>query len=564
MRLQRPVLAGLVLGSAVLPVTAASAATGVTAAGQAVSSATIASISVGSLSAGSTNIDGHTVSIASLAATAQTLTSAAPAVSFVPITLDGAKTGAVTVTPANSPQTVGGIATSALPLNVLYAKSPAATLTATKAPAGPAATVAASLGEAKILNLPIALNGSVNVGSMTSSAQSQAGKTLKITNVSLPSIADILAGLGIDIAKLPVETLNALVEQLPVMLTSTGLAAFNLASGAVDDAQAAVTDAQADVASATTDLADATAALDTLLAPLTLDHTDWDALDGPAKDTLIAANGGVNGALANAATAYDAAQAAMTAAQKAYTDAVAALPAAISALVDAVTAILDGTPLVSVGAAEVGTKALVGSAKTAAVTGYVSGVKVLGEDVLNSVTGSSKLDVAKLVGDTANQVNATIAATTATLSEILSSATGATGLSVPAPSVQLMSKSTSTGTDGAFGTANAAVTALKISLGSATVPDAFALTGAAGMPGIIPTSTGFKTAALGVQVGTLAESARFRPGTVTTPGSTTNQPGSTPTMPSTGVPAGLGVLAGIGTGLALGARRRMRLAPQED
>ncbi|HEX8001403.1 MAG TPA: hypothetical protein VF519_01770 [Mycobacteriales bacterium] len=534
------------------------------------SSATLATISVGDLTVAGTTLDGHAVSVATLSAVAQTLSSDAPAVSFVPITLDGVKKGEVTVTPANSPKTVGALATGALPLNVLSATSPTATLTAAKSASGPVSSLTASLGQASLLGLPLGLDGSVKVGSATDAAKAQAGKTLTISNVALPSLADLLAALGIDLKKLPVDTLNGLIGSLPVTITSTAEAAIAAANTAIDGADDAYEAALANVSTKTQELAAAAADLDAALAPVTLPagtslppgsgidmpltHGEWDQLsatpEGQAvQNAILAAD--LTNTLDDPLAAYVAAKAALATATAAVAPLLAAIQPLIDDLADLVDGVLAANPLVSIDAAQVGTSALSGATKSANVTGYVSGVKVLGQDVLATVTGDSKLDVAAIAGTVSNQVNAAVTSVTGALSTVLSTATGATGLSVPAPSVKFLTKSTSTGTDGAFGIANVVVTALQVDLGSATIPTQFALADAAELPAILPTATGFKTAPLSVKVGQLAEAARFRPGS-STPGS---NPGS---HPATGAPAGLALVAVIGTALAFGVRRMTR------
>ncbi len=572
MRLHRPALAVLALGT-VLQVSAASAATGVAAAGSAVSSATIATVSVGGLTIGTTTIPANTISLGTLSATAQTLSSAAPAVSFVPVTVNGAKKGAITVTPANSPQTVGGVASGALPLNVLSATSPAATLKAAKSAAGPVSELSASLGSVSILGMPVSLDGGLNVGSATDAKHARAGKVLTIKNVSLPNLADLLAALGIDISKLPVDTLTSLVNELPITLDDVTSGDFDDAIFAVGEATGDLSAAQGTLATETAQLATATNDLNQALAgyegvmpalpapvEAPLNNVDWDALAGlgaagtAAQDALR-----LDSAIDEAADAYEAAKPQYQAAFDAIAPLRAALKTATDALAGVVEGILAGTPLVKIGAAEVGTKANVtGTAKTADVTGYVSGVEVMGEDVLKMVTGSSKIDAAKLVNDAAGKVNAEIAGITETLAGVLSSATGATGLVVPAPKIEVLTKQTSTGVSGAFGTAAATVNALSVSIGSATIPAAYALEDAAEMAGIGQTASGFRTAPLSIKVGTLNESAKFRPASSTTGNPGTKTPGQTGSHPSTGLPAGLALIAMIGVGVAFAARRHLR------
>lgn len=557
MRLIRPVLAGLALGT-VLPVTAASAATGVTAAGSATSTATIATVAISGLTAGATTIAAHSVKIGTLSAGAQTVTSTMPSVTFTPLTVDGSQIGSVTVTPANSPTTVGAISTGALPLNVLSATSPAATLSAGSTSTSKTSGLTTSLGTASILGMPVTLNGGVTVGSVTDGAHSQAGKSVTLTNVALPSLSDVLAALGIDVAKLPAGTLNGLLSQLPLNVSSAQQTAIDSANSAIDSAQQAVTDQQAVVDTATTTLADAAAALDAALsgADLTgvtlpsgmaapLDHTDWDQLDPTTKTAIETLNSG----LAAVAAAYDTAKSDLATAQTALDGLQATLASALAALGALVDDVLAGTPLVKVGATTIATKAAVSSAKVASITGSISGVQVLGQDVLAAVTGNSTLDAAKLAGDVATQVNSAISSLTSTLSNVLSAATGATGLVVPAPSIQVMVKSTKTGVNGAYGTAQATLTALSISLGSVTVPDAFALAGAGSLAGIAPITGGFKTSPLSVKVGEVVEAAQFR-------GAST--PSGTGSLPATGIPSSLGIVALVGSALAFGTFRFLR------
>lgn len=563
MRLHRPVLVALALGT-VLPVSAASAATGVAAAGSAVSSATLASLSIGDLTVAGTTLSGHDVSVATLSAVAQTLSQDAPAVSFVPITLDGVKKGEVTVTPATSPKSVGAVATGALPLNVLSASSPSATLTATKAATGPVSGLTASLGELSVLGMPLNLDGGVKVGSATDAAKAQAGKTLTITDVSLPNLSDLLAALGIDVKKLPVGTLSGLIDSLELQISGAAQTAIDAAEGAIGTADGVVGTTLTTYQGAVTTLSTETAELDAELAtailpatpelpaPLTapLDHADWDALNGATGDAFKTAFEAANVAdtgLIAAIAAYEAAKDEAKKAKDAYDAAVAAIQPLVDKLAELVDGVLATNPLLTIDAAQIGTNALAGSSKAATVSGYVSGVKVLGTDVLQTVTGNTKLDVAGLTNTIASQVNAALATATGALSSVLATAPG---LVVPAPSVKVLTKQTSTGMDGAFAIANVLVTALSVDIASVTVPDAFAIAGADQLAGILPTSTGFKTAPMSVKVGQLGEAARFRPA-----GSIGSNPGS---HPATGAPYGLAAIALIGTALAFGIRRMAR------
>lgn len=561
MRLYRPALAGIALG-ALLPVTAAQAASGVAAAGSATSSATLVQLSVGALL---DVVDATDVELGTLRATASTISAKAPSVSFVPVTLNGTESDAVTVTPDNSPKTVGGVTFS--DLGVVSITSPGATLEAADG-AARSSSLTSSLGEASILGMPIALDGSVDAGSVADGSHARAGKTLKITNIALPNLADLLGALGIDITKLPADTLNALVSELNIAISETTQAAFDAANTAIDDAAGALAQGQTGVAEAQTTLTNTTEALDdelgdAVIPPLTLpdgtelpiDHADWDALDDEVKAVILAAN--TTTGLAMAAANYEAAKAALATAQGAIAGLQKTLTDAVKALAGLVEGVLAGVPLVEVGAAEIGTEAAVSKAKKADVTGSISGVKVLGTDILSAVTGESELDLAALGDEVANDINDALGTVTGTLSSVLSEVTGATGLVVPAPEIELLVKETSTGVDGAYGTATAAVTALSIRLGSATVPAVYALEGAPELPGVAAVTGGFQTAPLAMKVGTLSEAAKFRPATAA-PGAKPQKPGSTPTHPATGGPAGLAIVAVIGAALAVGVRRRLR------
>jgi len=555
MRLYRSALAGIALG-ALLPVSAAQAATGVSSAGSATSSATLVTVSVGALLDA---VEKTEASLGTLTMSAQTITPNAPSVSFVPLTLNGVENGAVTVTPANSPKSVDAVSTG--DLGVLQVTGPGAAMKASDGDARSASFGSTSLGSAKILGLPIALQGGVTAGSLTDAGQAKAAKSLSVKNVALPNVADLLAALGLDMSKLPVDTLNALLTTLRVTIGDTVQTALDNANEAVETTGDALQQGKAEVAAATTDLAAKTAAFDSALSALTLlppelagpiDHTDWDSAPQLVRDALLE----LNPTLATAAGEYETAKATLADQADDIPALLAAVDAATKMLAGIVEGVLDGLPLVEVGAIEVGTLASVGTAKKADVVGTISGVEVLGNDVLADATGESTLDVATLAGDTAAAVNAAIATATATLTGTLNDVTG---LAIPAPKIELLAKKTSTGSAGGYGIANASVTALSISIPSATIPDALALAGAGELPGIGEIADGFKTAPLSLKVGTLSEAAKFRAGSeAATPPNKPAKPGSEGTHPATGGPAGLAIVAVVGSAVALGVRRRLR------
>ena len=133
--------------------------------------------------------------------------------------------------------------------------------------------------------------------------------------------------------------------------------------------------------------------------------------------------------------------------------------------------------MVSIDSFTVQTQAMVKSAaaggQTAKVVGgEIQGVHVLGTDVLNNVLGNSSINVLDLTGSTLSQVTSKLSGLTGVLSSVLSAVPG---LTVPAPTVALLTKTTSTSIAGGFGTAQNTVQALSISIPAITLPASLAL-----------------------------------------------------------------------------------------
>ena len=224
---------------------------------------------------------------------------------------------------------------------------------------------------------------------------------------------------------------------------------------------------------------------------------------------------------------------------------------------------LDGTPLVSLDGVSVSTESVVRSAEAGGQQagvqgGEVRGLRVLGTDVLDDVLGSSTLSVTGLTGDTLSKVTAAVDGLTGTLSEVLSTVPGLPVLKVPAPKVELLSKSATTGVDKAFGTAATAVTGLKVTLPAITLPVEVALPTALSLPGLsvlpkvaLPVGTSALAAgdvltstATTIGLGTLTEAARFRPAVLAAAAPPVAAP-ATGTTPGT---AGTVPVAAPGTG----------------
>ena len=576
-----------------LVATAAAAALALCAASGTASAATSAGHSTGrgtsSLSLLDISVAGHTLSLADLSLISDTL--ASPRVSSVavtPITADGTAYGRQTVNQSSSPKTVSPLSVPSALAQFAQLTSPAIDVTATSSPSNHAG--ATSLGSAKLLGMPIGLAGALQAATSVSSVDGASGlKTVTIDNLALPSVKDILAALGLDLAKLPVGSLDDLVNALELVN-----GAVSTAEGAVDTAQAAVnsataalatqatalTAAQGTLTSATSTLTSATSTLNTLISASSailgpLGITDIASLLGSPNlataEGLIAPLAGDVTAYTNAQTAVTAATAAVATAQGLVDTAQAllttvtnTLTSKLSTLLNALTAVLDQTPLVSLDSLEVSTKAVVTSAKKGGqqaevVGGVVKGLKVLGVDVLNDALGSSTLDLGAVTTTALNQVNGVMDQVTGTLSSVLSSIPSLPALKIPAPNVQLLTKSATTSIANGFGNAATSVKGLTISLPAITLPTSVAVPGAAGLPaldGVTQVVGKLTSSALSISVLNLHDQAAFSPAVVGAPGST---PGTGGHLADTGVPVGVAVLALLLSGGALVVRRRMVL-----
>lgn len=522
----------------------AGAATASPAAGRAVSALQLVTASAG----------GHTLSAGGVQLLADALTSTKVArIALVPAEADGTQFGARTITPADSPVTVAAASTPSALAGLLSLASPSLGATVTDQPLSRLAS--SSLGSLKILGLSVPLNGSMTVGSVVDAAHgATATKGITLKNLALPSVADLLAALGLDLSKLPTATLTGLLDQL------------NLTTTVVDTAQAALTAGQATL---TTKLAALTSAQGTLTTATSALTAALAAVPGaPALSTYLGqasvitqAFNALNPAVATAYTAYQTASTAVAAAQALVDTAQAALTGLLGSLVSAVTGVLDGTPLLSLGNLSLSSKAVVTSAKAGGqqaqvLGGTLSGLKVLGTDVLSTALGSSTLDVTGLTSAAAAKVNTTANGLLGTLSSVLSAVPG---LTIPTPTVSLLAPTTSTGVVGGFGEALTSLTGLTISLPGITLPKTLALPGAASLPAlstVTGTATSLLSAPIAVRLLSFTDQAAYRPAVVGTP--TGSTPGTTPPgeLPRTGLPAGLAVLALVSIGGAVVLRRR--------
>lgn len=530
------------------------AATGTAAAATTTTTVPAAGTAASSIAVLSVRAAGHTFGLGGLTLSSDTLTGSPVAkVVVTPVIADGTPYGEQTITPASSPKSVPSQTTPGALAALATLTSPGFVASATS---GPSSKVGAtSFGSAQVLGLDVPLDGTLDLSSAVSATTGALGqKTVELKNLSLPSIAALLNALGLDLNALPVGTLTTLLSQLDLV---TG--AVTSAESAVTAATATVTTDQGLLTTAQSTLTSATNTLDGALALIPGAPTDLSgylALTGAAKTLFDTANP----TIAGLADAVVAAQAAVTSAQAVLDAAVALLNSAIAALKGAVVAVLGGTPLLSLGSLSVTSKALVTSAQPGGqvaqvLSGKVTGLKVLGTDVLQTALGSSTVDVTALLGSAGATVADTVNGLTGTLSSVLSAVPG---LTIPAPTVSLLKKTTSTGVENGFGKALDSVAGLSITVPGITLPSALALPGAATLPGMSTSGSNLLSAPLGLDLLTLSDQAAFRPA-VTTSTTTGGTPGAgtPPTeLPHTGLPAGLAVVALASLGGALYLRRR--------
>ena len=560
----RLIAAAVALGALIPTATAADAATApVRAAGVAQSTATLLQISA----------FGKSVALGVLSSTADTTDALSALVEFTPVVVDGVKSGTQSVTPASSPRSVPVLRTSAvgsLPASLLSATSPAADLTASIVDGSPAAGLTGNLGSLRVFDTNLLGASAIRVGSGVDALGSEASKSVSITDVGLPSLAAIIAGLGLDLSALPLPAVQDFLRSLPGTLAPAVEAAMAAAQGAqaaVDAAQAQLAAAQSQVAPAQAAVDAATTAMTGALAAVAAAQAQLlaaQSLPVPVPADVTAASAAVASAqaaasstattLANANAALAAANAAVDAAQAALDAALATLSSAIDTILAAAGSLLD-VPLASVDSVTVGTVAKVGpkaADSTADVVGEISGLKVLGADVLALAGLGSTVDVVGTASAVAGQINGQAGSI---LGLVFGTLNGVVpGLTVPTPSVEFLSTQTATGIDGAFGTARVAVNALAVSIPAFRIPTPVALPTLPALPGITQSADAISTAPISMIVGQLGELAMFRPASLSGAPITPGAPGGS--LPRTGAPAGLAIAALMITGLAVATRRR--------
>ena len=565
------------LTAAALPAMAATSTTATPAAGESTSQLTL--LSVGAV--------GNKVQALQAALTTTDLTSPASAsIALTPLLKDGAAVvPPVTVTDGSDGQRSVDSHQQSI-AGVLTVSSPAAALTAQRTATGAVAKLAAN-GQnlLSVLGLPVGGSVSIDDLSQVAGGDASAGKHLVVSGLSLPSIADLLGGLGLDLSKLPLDSLLALVNQLGLSTAAldSAVAAVNTQ---IDTLQGQIDTVTAQIASQTATLNSDTAQLQQLQDAVTAAQQQVDAAIAatglpitcstipsvpPVGVDLTAVTSACN-TLTAAQTALSSStlqstittlQSQIDALQAQLADLTNQLKNVAGPLITQVLGVLDGAPLVSLAKLDVSTLASAGTKHVADVTGTVTGLKVANTDVLQKVTGSSSLDLVKLAGSTLTGVQSTVSGLLGQLSTVLSSVPQLPDLKVPAPTVKVLQKSTSLDPIGGLQAATASVTALQIDWPGLQIPDAVAL---AGVANLLPRSQQSHATLVGqplsLTIGSLGDVAKARPATTAPQGTpqTPSTPTSTPQLPMTGLAGWLPVTALLLVGTALGIRRSRRSA----
>jgi hypothetical protein len=244
------------------------------AAGAATSSLTLLDVGLG----------GKSLSVLELALSSDTL-AGKPATSFVvtPLTVDGTAYGRQSLSgrsaalPAVDTTTLAPAALSAL----AAARSP---LVDVSVEGGSSRAGTTSLGSISVLGMPLTLEGNASISSLVDGAGAAGSKTLTVTELALPSVADLVAALGLDLTKLPTGSLTGLLDGLD--LTSPVVAQ---AQAVLDQALAPV---QPQVRAAQSAVAQATAQVDAAVAQVTAATTALVPAATALNDATKALNAG--------------------------------------------------------------------------------------------------------------------------------------------------------------------------------------------------------------------------------------------------------------------------------
>jgi len=509
------------------------------------------------------SLAGHTVSAGTIEGVASDAASRVAKLVVTPVTLDGTAIGQQTVTPANSPMTVPSSAQSATVPNLLSLTGPTLAVTAKSGPTAVlASAVLKALGTvtlkpAGLVSLPLNLQTAsmTNLAQVTAN-QSEAEKSLNIGSLSLPSINDLLAGLGVDVNALLAQLTQGNLNTLNGLVSGTALTALN---NAVDTAQAALASAPNSLAGAVAALAPATTQLNQANAALTTANTAWNTAFATIPLATLTTLGvpstllpsgfsglttvqqtGLAAVVPNIATLASNAVSAQTAVDTAQTlvDNLNALIDALQNLVNAVLGAVTGNddPLAALGNISVATKAI--ATKTS-----------------STPTASATLGSVDVLGTAASvgQLTSVLSGVTNTLAGVLNSVAGVT---FTPPSVQVGTPHTTSSKQGTTHRATASITGVTVTLPTIKLPAALStitssLPGASVVNGVVNVLGG------SVKVGTLDESADLTPGTTSssTPSTPTSSSGG-PSLAGTGMSSTIPAVAALLVIAALVVLRR--------
>src|SRR3954470_5071301 len=471
--------------------------------------------------------------------------------------------GKQTITPASGSTTVPGAAGSVtLPNGLGSVAGPTFVAEAKDTAAGVLATTRLStIGKVNLAGVPINLHlVSLDHTARVVSRNATAQKSFSLGGLTLPTLSQLLAALGLDLTGTLDQLTQGKLTQLASLVTTTTSGVIKTANANVDAAQQGVQLAGAAPAATLTTAGDQlTAAQADFTAKTSAFDTAWanayGGLLAPAKALLdpAPATAGLGGAtmtfaqfndavlnnpavLAALQTAFGATETALAAAAG---DAVAArdLATAVQTLVDALQNLVDkvltkvnadGDPIASLGGVKVITRALAASTPKATASVSVASIDVLGQ--------STQL----------SSVSAAVAKVGATLAAVLNSVPGVT-FTPPGIAVGTPSKSTHTHGRTRFATASLrglTVTLPTLALAAPALPLA--------LPG------GVNSGAGSLVLGETTETAQWTPSVSHTSGSPVPSAGQQ--LGDTGGRVLLPILATIALGVAVAVRRRWSAA----
>jgi hypothetical protein len=509
-------------------------------------------------------IAGQTVTAGRISAVAGN--AASPHVAKLVVTpLDSTATGPIgqqTITPASGSATVPGTPGSVnLPSGLGSVTGPTFVAEAKDGAAAVLATAKLSaLGKVTLAGVPLNLKlASLNDTAQVVASNATAEKSFSLGDLSLPSIADLLASLGLDLTQTLDELTQGKLTQLAGLVTTTSSGAVKAANDAVDTAQAGVQTAggtpaatlNGAIAQAATAQSDATQAnadfdsawsaaygalsvpvqtvLDTALttagltAPLTAAQFNDAVVNDP---TLLAALQTAFGATETTLASLAAAAVAADQLATAVNALVDALQALVNAVLNAVNA--DGDPIASLGGVKVTTRAVAARTPTAAAGVSIATVDVLGQaQALSTLTGA-------------------VAGVAATLSSVLNSVPGVT---FTPPAIAVGTPSKSTRTQGRTRYAAASVRGVTVTLPTLALA-------APALPLALP--GGLNSGAGSLVLGELTERAQWTPSSTVTSGSPV--PGGGQQLGDTGGRVLLPIIATLLLGVAVAVRRRWSAA----